>query len=44
VITDDLVIESGGRFIGQSSIREDKTVSPIKQPGEGKTADAKSSD
>lgn len=33
VVTDDLVIESGGRFIGQSRIRDeknDKTVSLVK--------------
>ncbi len=30
VVTDDLVIESGGRFIGQSMIRDDKTVSLVK--------------
>lgn len=39
VVTDDLVIESGGRFIGQSRIRDDKTVSLVK-PG----SDAKSSE
>jgi len=29
LITDDLVIESGGRFIGQSKIRNDNTVQLI---------------
>lgn len=39
VVTDDLVIESGGRFIGQSRIRDDKndkTVSLVKS-GDTKT-------
>ena len=33
LVTDDLVIESGGRFIGQSRIRDNNTVSLVK-PGE----------
>lgn len=37
VITDDFVIESGGRFIGQSSIREDKTVSLVQPDDQAKT-------
>lgn len=36
VITDDLVIESGGRFIGKSCIREGKTVSLIKPDDKSK--------
>ncbi|MDA3934129.1 MAG: polymer-forming cytoskeletal protein [Gammaproteobacteria bacterium] len=39
LITDDLVIESGGRFIGQSSIRSDNTVQLISSSSKNKKTD-----